>query len=296
MELDLRSTPERTILDLSGLGIPHLRVLGRYRYLRAHPPLAAHEHPGMMEISYLARGTQTYWVGDGCYRMTGGDVFVTFPDEPHSTGPDPEHCGLMYWFLIELPKNPEGFLGLPEPLARAYWTGLQNFPHRHCCAGPRLQPILEKVFRAAEAPPGPMRIAKMHLALLEYLGELLDLAQGAPVRSLSKAIMGVLEHIEQNIEAPLAVDSLARAAGLSIPRFKARFRAETGFPPAGFVLRRRIERAGPLLASPDRSVLEVAMQVGFCSSQYFASAFRRITGLTPTAYRERLFGSNGNGV
>lgn len=296
MELDLISTPERTILDLSGLGIPHLRVLGRYRYLRAHPPLAAHEHPGMMEISYLARGTQTYWVGDSCYRMTGGDVFTTFPDEPHSTGPDPEHCGLMYWFVFELPKSPEDFLGLPDSLALAYWKGLQNFPHRHCCAGPSLQPILEKVFRAAEAPHGPMRGPRMHLALLEYLSEFLDLAKKAPVRSPSKVIMSVLEYIEQNIEAPLAVEALAQKAGLSVPRFKARFRAETGFPPAGFVLRRRIERAGQLLASQDRSVLEVAMQVGFCSSQYFASAFRRVTGLTPTAYRERLLGGGGDHV
>ena len=290
MELDLNSTPERTILDLTGLGIPHLRVLGRYRYLRAHPPLADHTHLGMMEISYLARGTQNYWMGGDCYRMTGGDLFVTFPDEPHSTGPDPEHCGLMYWFVLELPATPEGFMGMPSSIAKAYWEGLRHFPHRHCCAGPGLQPVVDRVFKAAEAPDGPLRGAKMHLALLEYLHEILALSQRAPVRAVSGVMAHVLEHINLKIDEQLPVEALARESGLSVPRFKARFRAETGFPPAEFVLRRRIERASQLLASSERTVLEVALQVGFSSSQYFASAFRRITGMTPTAFREKLAG------
>jgi AraC-like DNA-binding protein len=288
MELDLHSTPERTILDLAGLGVPHLRVLGRYRYSRAHPPLADHEHPGMMEISYLARGTQNYWMGGDCYRMTGGDLFVTFPDEPHSTGPDPEHCGLMYWFILELPESPEGFLGMPDPIAEAYWQGLRHFPHRHCCAGPGLQPVAERVFRAAEAPESPLRVARMHLALLEYLHEILALSQRAPVRAVSGVMAHVLEYIDHRMDDGLTVEVLAREAGLSVPRFKARFRAETGFPPAEFVLRRRIERASQLLSTSGLSVLEVALQLGFSSSQYFASAFRRITGMTPTAFREKI--------
>jgi AraC-like DNA-binding protein/quercetin dioxygenase-like cupin family protein len=287
MELDLNSTPERTILDLTSLGVPHFRVLGRYRYLHAHPPLADHTHPGMMEISYLARGTQNYWMGGDCYRMTGGDLFVTFPDEPHSTGPDPEHCGLMYWFVVELPATAEGFLGMPAPIARAYWEGLRNFPHRHCCAGPGLQPVVDRVFKAAEASDGPLRGARMHLALLEYLHEILALSQRAPVRAVSRVMAHVLEYIDSKIDDPLPVEALARESGLSLPRFKARFRAETGFPPAEFVLRRRIERASQLLVSCEKTVLQVALQVGFSSSQYFASAFRRITGMTPTAFREK---------
>jgi transcriptional regulator GlxA family with amidase domain len=151
-----------------------------------------------------------------------------------------------------------------------------------------LQPVLERVFKAAESTGDAMRGIRMHLALLEYLSEVLALAQRAPVLALSKVMLNVLEYIHTNMESELPVEVLARESGLSVPRFKARFRSETGFPPAEFVLRRRIERASQLLATGERTVLEVAMQVGFCSSQYFASAFRRITGLTPTGYRKRL--------
>jgi AraC-like DNA-binding protein len=98
----------------------------------------------------------------------------------------------------------------------------------------------------------------------------------------------VVEHIESHIDEPLPVERLARESGLSIPRFKSRFRAEAGFPPAEFVLRRRIERASRLLSSTHATVLEIALQSGFTSSQYFASAFRRVTGMTPTAFREKI--------
>jgi transcriptional regulator GlxA family with amidase domain len=145
---------------------------------------------------------------------------------------------------------------------------------------------VERFFRAADSPEGPLRQARMHLALMSYIYELVALAQRVPVRALSAAIASVVEYIDAHLEERVPVERLAREAGLSVPRFKVRFRAETGFPPAEFVLRRRIERARDLLQQGGRTVLEVALQTGFCSSQYFASAFRRISGSTPTAFRD----------
>jgi AraC-like DNA-binding protein len=247
----------------------------------------------MMEISYLARGTQNYWLDDRCFRMSGGDLFVTYPDEKHSTGPDPEHCGIMYWLILELPPTPEGFLGLPDLQARAYWEGVRSFPHRHCCAGPEFQPLLERIFRADTLPDPGTRLTRMHLGILAYLLEITALAQRAPARSLTPAIATVLAHIERHLGEPLKVEALAQKAELSLPRFKARFRAETGFPPAEYVLRKRIELASKLLARSETTVLDVALETGFCSSQYFASAFRRITGFTPTLFRERMRTTQG---
>jgi AraC-like DNA-binding protein len=193
----------------------------------------------------------------------------------------------MYWFIFDLPSSPEGFLGLPEEMATPYWEGLRHFPHRHCCAGPGLQPVVERFFRAADSAAGPMRSIRMYLALMGYLYELVALSQRVPVRALSAAIANVVEYIDAHLEGRIPVERLAREAGLSVPRFKARFRSETGFPPAEFVLRRRIEHARQLLQQGGRTVLEVALQTGFCSSQYFASAFRRITGATPTSFRNK---------
>ena len=48
----------------------------------------------------------------------------------------------------------------------------------------------------------------------------------------------------------------------------------------------RIENAKKLLASPDTKSYEVAYRVGFNSSQYFSSTFKKIVGVTPNDYKE----------
>ena len=56
---------ERRILDFRPLGFSDVVVLGRYRYAAVHPALGEHSHGTMMEICFLERGEQTYFVGDG---------------------------------------------------------------------------------------------------------------------------------------------------------------------------------------------------------------------------------------
>jgi hypothetical protein len=66
-----------------------------------------------MEICYLARGTQNYWVKDRNHHLVGGDVFITFPAEPHSTGGCPLEKGILYWMHIDM-KAEVPLLNLPE--------------------------------------------------------------------------------------------------------------------------------------------------------------------------------------
>jgi AraC family transcriptional regulator len=50
----------------------------------------------------------------------------------------------------------------------------------------------------------------------------------------------------------------------------------------------RIERAKALLAERKRSVTEIGFDVGFSETSSFTSAFRKVTGETPTDYRRSL--------
>lgn len=84
---------------------------------------------------------------------------------------------------------------------------------------------------------------------------------------------------------PLDVDDLARAAGLSRAHFSREFRRAFGESPHAYLLTRRLERAAALLRNTDHSVLEVCTSVGLASLGSFNSSFKRIYGLTPTAYR-----------
>jgi AraC family transcriptional regulator len=95
----------------------------------------------------------------------------------------------------------------------------------------------------------------------------------------------VIELVEANIEQPLALAALARAAGLSRMHFAAQFRQATGLRPHEYVLRRRIERAKEMLAMSALAIAEVALQVGFSSQGHFTAVFKRFTGMTPYRWR-----------
>jgi AraC-like DNA-binding protein len=84
---------------------------------------------------------------------------------------------------------------------------------------------------------------------------------------------------------PLEVDDLARAAGLSKAHFSREFRRTFGESPYVYLLTRRLERAAALLRNTDYSVAEICLEVGLQGVGSFTTSFKRMFGMTPTAYR-----------
>ena len=78
---------------------------------------------------------------------------------------------------------------------------------------------------------------------------------------------------------------VAREARLSTGELIRRFAALFGETPHQYRLRERFDRAKRLLASSDRSVTDVCMDVGFSSVGSFSAWFARCAGRAPTAYR-----------
>lgn len=274
---------DRIVLDLRPLGIPEVPMLGRYNYTHAHSGLVQHAHPGAMEICLLAKGTQLYRVGQRDYVLRGGDVFVTFPGEEHSTGEAPEEKGVLYWVHVFLPRRPAHFLNCPPDDTRKLVAQLLAIPHRHFVGVPLLQTLLDELMTAAQSHRNPLRRLTVCIKLVEFLLKVLECSRGHPKAGLSQGINDLLHHIEQQIEEPLAVGDLAARMELSVSRFKARFKQEIGIPPAEYVLRRKISEAKKLLARPGMTVTDAAFRLGFSSSQYFATVFKRYTGKNPRA-------------
>jgi AraC-like DNA-binding protein len=84
---------------------------------------------------------------------------------------------------------------------------------------------------------------------------------------------------------PLEVEDLARAAGLSKAHFSREFRRTFGESPYVYLLTRRLERAAALLRNTDYSVNEICLEVGLRGVGSFTTSFKRMFGMTPTAYR-----------
>lgn len=96
-----------------------------------------------------------------------------------------------------------------------------------------------------------------------------------------------VDHIRRHLAERISVDGLARMAGMSRPVFYRTFKASFGITPLEHVLNERINAARELLADPTLSVSEVCYRSGFNNLNYFTRQFKRIVGLTPTAFRAK---------
>ena len=90
---------------------------------------------------------------------------------------------------------------------------------------------------------------------------------------------------DRNDAQPLDLSALAASAGVSKYHFLRCFASTYGTTPAVYLTRRRIERAQDLLRASNLSVTEVCVLVGYSSLGSFSSTFRRLVGVTPSAYQ-----------
>ncbi|MGW9364669.1 GlxA family transcriptional regulator [Streptomyces albidoflavus] len=84
---------------------------------------------------------------------------------------------------------------------------------------------------------------------------------------------------------PLTLDLLARQAGVSARTFSRRFVEETGYTPMQWVMRARLDLARELLERSERSVEQIAADVGLGTGANLRLHFQRILGTTPSEYR-----------
>ena len=73
--------------------------------------------------------------------------------------------------------------------------------------------------------------------------------------------------------------------GYSIYRKK--FKEYTGISPAQYQINLRINKAKDLLITSNQSLKEIALNLGFDSSDYFFRLFKQKTGFTPSDFREK---------
>ena len=93
--------------------------------------------------------------------------------------------------------------------------------------------------------------------------------------------------VEADLAAPWTVEDMARRIGLSPSRLHALFRSERGASPQAWLAETRIRHAQAWLAASDASIAELAQRAGYADQSALTRAMRRLTGLTPAAYRKR---------
>ncbi len=261
--------------------------MGRYDYVQAHPPLKPHLHKDIFEVCFLANGAQTYVAGTTRYNLAGGDLFITKPGEIHSTGREPQNKGRLYWIQFRFTAEGQSFLGLTPQEAHTLMRRFLSLPTRHFRNGNLLAPTFDRILAAYADTHNPLRAVDVRNLLLRLALDIIGIAERRIARPYSIGIQNAIHHIEQHPTQFPDLKVLAHAAHMSDSYFKRIFKHETGMPPLEYAMWRRMENAKHLLRTTNYPVTRLAMEMGFATSQHFATVFKRLTGFTPSAFRQR---------
>jgi AraC-like DNA-binding protein len=142
-----------------------------------------------------------------------------------------------------------------------------------------------------EAPPAllagdPMRRhieeAVMLFLLLEHPHDASHLLARAVEAAGDRRLVRAEDFIRAHLRDPLSLAGIAEAAGISIRSLTAAFRARHRTSPMKFIEGLRLDAAHAMLAHGQRSVTEVAVELGFSNLGRFAAAYRRRFGVAPS--------------
>jgi AraC family transcriptional regulator len=205
----------------------------------------------------------------------------SIPDIRLHTSVELTHCGLEDGFLRSVANELDSRTTTP-----IFHAGIDDKP---------IQGIFYLLTDELEAEhrSGRLYVDSLAYALAtRYL--LLDVAR--PETSKPR-VTGLVPHllnrvrskIEENLDADLSLESLAKESGYSRAHFLRMFRTATGLTPHQYVLELRLRRAQERLKQRSSSIIDVALSCGFASQSHMTSVFRRRLEMTPGEFRRNAW-------
>jgi len=127
-----------------------------------------------------------------------------------------------------------------------------------------------------------------HRALTDFLSELIDFSGATePGTSIPDYLRQLREYLDDNFFKDISLEGLEALFGVNRYRLCREFREAFDQPPLQYLHNARITKAKVLLTDTTLKVHEISYQVGYENTNQFIHHFKKITGWTPAAYRER---------
>ena len=262
--------------------------------------LPKHRNEGV-EITFVENGELPFLVDETQYALVPNTMTVTRPWQPHQVGRSGMPPNKLIWVIIDVgvrsPNQswhwPEWLLldaSLLDELARyirqnetTVWFGAR-----------RLRKCFEEIATLVETEnPDQLSFDLLTIRLNELLLSLLrhyrsrEISLSSFYTSNARSVELFLQALPDELARPWTLESMAERCGVGKTSLTSYCRELTNSSPQRYLNKLRIAKAQRMLEPTEKelSILEIALECGFQSSQYFAVQFRKQTGITPTEYR-----------
>lgn len=216
----------------------------------------------------------------GEMQVKAGDVMMLFPQERHTYHPDADTGWKEYWIGFRGPniemRVKNGFFSPQHPLFHLPMS--MNYDIIH---------LFDQGIKAAQhMEKGYQQLLSGYVnMLLGYISSYDNTASQAE-KETTEDMHQALLFIHNNYYKDICSEDIAIAINWGYSRFRKVFLQQTGMTPYQYIQETRIKHSKFLLLNTTKPLKEIAYDVGFSNPDYFSTAFRRITGISPHSFRK----------
>ncbi len=265
------------------------------------PHLHVHD---FIEISYVASGSGIHVLGDQSYEVNKGDLFLINYHIPHEfrSGDAPDAAPLCVYNCVFKPDfidinliDYKDFNDVIRYLSfrSVFSMEAEQLKDLKILGGGNkaIEAIYKKMLNEfTNQEDGCIDLLRV------YLIELL-ITIFRSIKNSSKAESSAMSHhaglidrsiqyLKSNYSVNAKLADLASLSFLSPAYYCRLFKEHTGMNVSEYIQKLRIEEACSLLTATDDKIISIAQQVGYKDIKYFNEVFKKITGLTPSAYKK----------
>jgi AraC family transcriptional regulator len=238
------------------------------------------------EVDFQEREGDEPWV---THRLRKGSFFLTSGGAPYevrwkAVTPEPFQSMAVFLELPLLQRALEEVFG-PEA-ARARLRDLSAFTDDTLDS--LMEQLRDELTRRQASPllvQGVAQIIAVHLA--RNYGVADEESHGSSPSLPGFKLRQLTDWMAEHVSEEFSLERLAARAGLSKFHFQRLFKTAVGVSPSQYLIDLRMNEARRLLRETKKSVIDVALEVGYANPSHFAQLFRRQTGLSPSDYRRQ---------
>lgn len=244
-------------------------------------------------IYYVNEGRYEWKLNGQAYVLFPNDVLLVLPGQKFGNEKEILELGSIYWIQIKIQQLKN------EDLVPGKWSSLSE--HESIAVGKLLtlnnNPVLSKLNEAGRILNNIFcEIHNHELGYVTRINQLIDellititrqlTKQNNPSRNFPKVFLSLEESLRKDISHQWSVEEMAAIAGMGTTLFNEKVKSYTGFTPINYLINIRISEAIKLLKRKDVSITDIALDIGFYSSQHFSTTFKKLTGYTPGEFRK----------
>lgn len=294
----LEFSPKYEGLDMSNYNFP-VRIWHGHSPIKYNENGHWHEH---IELWFLRDGNVDLKINNTQYEMKNFDLAVVNPSEIHSISFD---STIFYDCLVISPlfmqsgigrdnlygANDNNLIFKKSGIGQTFETG--DFILKNHIRDPKIKEFFDRIIEESEE-----KKVAFDLAILSSICDLLVYLYRNHMATIPnddgagkhdfENIKPAIKYLTENYTTDISYVKLAQICNINPHYFCKQFKKLTGKSVISYINELRISQSKFLMRNTKFSVTEIAFTVGYNDANYFSRIFKKVTGVSPTKFRENI--------